>query len=176
MPLEECFEEALQSTGPLRELRSLALRLSSQGEDKTAILAKFAEASRQLREANRESDENVVMDAMDCLVGWCSPEMRIPLEDDVEGEIVIAIDPREGELEALGVSLEEFEAALATTLDAYDQAMDATNHPDEIPLFDDAKIILGGKVYPLSAIADITITSDLDLLEDPTDDGEVTPE
>jgi hypothetical protein len=87
-------------------------------------------------------------------------------EEDVEGEIVITIEPREGELEALGVSLEEFEAALATTLDAYDQAMEAANDPDEIPLFDDAEIILGGKAYPLSAVADINITSDLDLLED----------
>jgi len=80
MPLEECFEEALRSTEPLHELRSLALRLSSQGQDKTAIVAKFEEARRHLREANRESDEDVVMDVMDCLVGWCSPQMRIPLQ------------------------------------------------------------------------------------------------
>jgi hypothetical protein len=176
MPLEECFEEALLSTEPLRELRSLALSLSSQGQDKTAILAKFAEALQQLREANRESDENVVMDVMDCLAGWCSPEMRIPLEDEVEGEIVISIDPREADLDAVGVSLEEFEAALATTLDAYDQAMEATNDPDEITALDDAEIILGGKVYPLSAVADIKITSDLALLEEQNDDGEVQPE
>jgi len=80
MPLEECFEEALRSTEPLNELRSLALRLSSEGQDKTAIVAKFEEARRHLREANRESDEDVVMDLMDCLVGWCSPQMRIPLK------------------------------------------------------------------------------------------------
>jgi len=80
MPLEKCFEEALLSPEPLRELRSLALRLSSQGQDTAAIVAKFEEARGQLREANRESDEDVVMDVMDCLVGWCSPQMRIPLE------------------------------------------------------------------------------------------------
>jgi len=100
------------------------------------------------------------------------------VDEDVEGEIVITIDPREEEFDALGVSLEEFEAALAATLDAYDQAMEATNDPDEITALDDAEIILGGKVYPLSAVADITITSDLDLLEDRNedDDAEVPPE
>ena len=50
----------------------------------------------------------------------------------MEGEIVITIDPRQADLDAFGVSLEEFEAALATTLDAYDQAMEATNDPNEI--------------------------------------------
>jgi hypothetical protein len=80
MPLEKCFEEALLSTEPLRQLQSMALRLSSQGQDKSAIIAKFEEVRRQLREANRESDEDTVMDVMDCLVSWCSPQMRIPLE------------------------------------------------------------------------------------------------
>jgi hypothetical protein len=80
MPLEECFEEALRSTEPLNELRSLALRLSAQGQDRTAIVAKFEEVRRLLREASRESDEDVVMDLMDCLVGWCHPQMRIPME------------------------------------------------------------------------------------------------
>jgi hypothetical protein len=94
-------------------------------------------------------------------------------EEEIDGEIVITIDPREGELAVLGVSLEEFEAALATTLDAYDQAVEAANDPDEITALDDAEIILGGKVYPLSAVADIAVTSDLDLLEDQNDDGEV---
>ena len=110
------------------------------------------------------------MDVMDCLVGWCSPQMRIPLDDDVEGEIEITIDPREVELSALGISLEEFEAALATTLDAYDQLVEAANDPDEIGALDDAEIILGGNAYPLSAVADINITSDLDSLEDQNED------
>ncbi len=93
-------------------------------------------------------------------------------EDDVEGEIVITIDPRIDELDFLGVSIDEFEAALATTLDAYDRTIEATEDPDEIGALDDAEIILGGKPYPLSAVADINITSDLDLLEDQNGDGD----
>jgi hypothetical protein len=86
MPLEECFEQALRSPNPLERLRSLALRLSSQGQDQTEIIARFEEARRQLREASRDSDEDVVMDVMDCLVGWCSPQVRIPLEAAKSGE------------------------------------------------------------------------------------------
>jgi hypothetical protein len=93
-------------------------------------------------------------------------------EDDVDGEIVITIDPRIDELDFLGVSIDEFEAALATTLDAYDRTIEATENPDEIGALDDAEIILGGKAYPLSAVADINITSDLDLLEDQNGDGD----
>jgi hypothetical protein len=80
MPVEECFEEALRSPAPLERLRSLALRLLSQGQDHAEIIAKFEDARQQLREANRELDEDVLMDAMDCLVGWCSPQVRIPVE------------------------------------------------------------------------------------------------
>ncbi len=69
-------------------------------------------------------------------------------EDDVEGEIVITIDPRIDELDFLGVSIDEFEAALATTLDAYDRTIEATEDPDEIGALDDAEIILGGKRLP----------------------------
>jgi hypothetical protein len=79
MPVEKCFEEALRSPDRLERLRSLALRLQSQGQDHAEIIAKFENARQQLREANREPDEDVVMDAMDCLVGWCSPQVRIPL-------------------------------------------------------------------------------------------------
>jgi hypothetical protein len=96
-----------------------------------------------------------------------------PAEEDLDGEIVITIDPREGELDALGITREEFEAALASTLDAYDRAMESTDDPDQVGALDDAEIILGGKTYPLSAVADINITSDLDLSQDDHGDHDV---
>jgi hypothetical protein len=40
----------------------------------------YDDARQQLRGASRESDEDVVMDATDYLVGWCSRKMRMPLE------------------------------------------------------------------------------------------------
>jgi hypothetical protein len=80
MPLDKCFEEALRSPGPIEELRLLAVRFSAQGESQGQIIAKFEEVRRQLREASRDLDEDVVMDVMDCLIGWCSPQVRIPFQ------------------------------------------------------------------------------------------------
>jgi hypothetical protein len=41
------------------------------------VLALFETARQQLREAGREADEDVLMDVMDCLVGWCGPAARL---------------------------------------------------------------------------------------------------
>ncbi len=59
---------------------SLAMRLRAEGQEQEKIIAKFEDAPAQLRQANRDSDEDIIMDVMDCLVGWCSPQMRIPAE------------------------------------------------------------------------------------------------
>ena len=77
MPLDPCFEQALRSSEPVVQLRSLAMRLSSEGRDHGAILDLFEQARRQLREDDRESDEDAVMDVMDDLVGWCGPHMKL---------------------------------------------------------------------------------------------------
>lgn len=66
-----------QLTEPVNELHSLALRLLSEGYNKTAILAEFEKVRQQLRQANREADEDAVMEVMDFLVGWCSPHMKL---------------------------------------------------------------------------------------------------
>ena len=84
MSLENCFEEALRSSDPVEGLRSVALRLRAEGQEQENILAKF-ETPAHLREANRADDEDIIMDVMDCLVGWCSPQMRIPIEANDAG-------------------------------------------------------------------------------------------
>jgi hypothetical protein len=56
------------------------MRLRAEGQEQEKIIAKFEDAPAQLRQANRDSDEDIIMDVMDCLVGWCSPQMRIPAE------------------------------------------------------------------------------------------------
>jgi hypothetical protein len=88
-----------------------------------------------------------------------------------DDEIEITIDPREEDLDALGVSPEEFEAALMKTLDAYDQAIDL-NDADATGPLEEAEITLGGKVYHLREVADIEITGGLDGLGDDEEEGE----
>ncbi len=94
------------------------------------------------------------------------------LDDD---EIEITINPREEDLDALGVSPEEFEAALMTTLDAYDQEVNVDD-PDAVAPLEEAQITLGGKVYHLREVADIEITGGLDGLGPDEDSDEDEPE
>jgi len=82
--VDELFEQALHAEEPVHELRSLALRLSSQGYDREALLGKYEEVRQQLRQEDREVDEDAVMDVLDFLTGWCSPHMRIPLGPETE--------------------------------------------------------------------------------------------
>lgn len=77
MAIHEGIELALRSDEPVNQLRSLAIRLASDGLDRDAILEVFENSRRELRSAHRESDEDVVMDVMDFLVGWCSPHMKL---------------------------------------------------------------------------------------------------
>jgi hypothetical protein len=74
MPIENCFEEALRSPDPVNSVRSVALRLLAEGQDQEDVIARFENARAQLREANRDAEEDIIMDVMDCLVGWCSPQ------------------------------------------------------------------------------------------------------
>jgi len=78
MCIDKNFERALHAGEPVRELRALALRLSSQGYDRTALVEKFEAVRQQLRLADREADEDAVMDVLDFLTGWCSPHMQWP--------------------------------------------------------------------------------------------------
>jgi hypothetical protein len=82
MPLDDRFEQALRSAEPVERLRSLALRLASEGYDRDAIIDVFEKARQQLRSDDRESDEDAVMDVMDFVVGWCSPHMKLPAHDE----------------------------------------------------------------------------------------------
>ncbi len=90
-------------------------------------------------------------------------------DHDEDGEIEITINPREEDLLELGVSPEDFEAALMKTLDAYDKTIEATD-PDSVTPLEDAEITLAGKVYHLHEVADIEISGDLDSLGDDDDD------
>ena len=79
--LDERFEKGLGSPQPFEALRDLATHLFEQGIDQPTVLAAFEQARQALREAGREREEDLVMDVMDCLVGWCGPHMRLPPAD-----------------------------------------------------------------------------------------------
>jgi hypothetical protein len=80
MTAEELVEEALASSRPVPELRSVVLRLNSQGLTKDLILDRLEQTRTKLRAAGREKDEEALMDVMDFLTGWCSPHMKLRLK------------------------------------------------------------------------------------------------
>ena len=68
---------ALSSPEPFKQLHALAVNLLDRGSDRATVIQEFQQVQQQLREANREAEEDLVMDVLDCLVDWCSPHMRI---------------------------------------------------------------------------------------------------
>ena len=72
------YEQQLASENPLRELRnSVAHQLHEEHVPRDEVLRRLDTIRRELRAAGREEDEDIVMDVMDFVVGWCSPRQRL---------------------------------------------------------------------------------------------------
>ncbi len=83
--IDKRIEVALKGRDPVKELRDLSLHLLANGQTRDTILNLFERARQQLRQTGRETEEDAVMDAMDFLVGWCSPHMKLPPEQPIPG-------------------------------------------------------------------------------------------
>jgi hypothetical protein len=77
MKLDARLEKGLAAPDPLPELRNLIEDLYAAGQTQPAILELFETARQHLRQSGRERDEDTIMEAMDFLVGWCSPHMNL---------------------------------------------------------------------------------------------------
>ena len=77
MAISDVIERALRSPEPFEELRATAAALFAEGRTEKAVYDLFEDARAQLRASGREADEDVVMEVMDCLVGWCSPHQEL---------------------------------------------------------------------------------------------------
>lgn len=77
MGLHQQFDEALHAADPLRRLVEVVHGLLAQGYEREVLVEEFECFRKVLQEAGREEDEDVVLDVMDSLVGWCSPGARI---------------------------------------------------------------------------------------------------
>jgi len=66
--------EALQQSHPIEKLEQIVKDLLDKGYSKDSILAEF----ESFRETTTDEDyEEIVLDVMDFLTGWCSPHKRI---------------------------------------------------------------------------------------------------
>ena len=77
MAISELIENALHSPHPFEQLRSAAAALLAEGRTQKSVYELFEAVRAQLREEKRQVEEDVVMDVMDCLCGWCSPHQEI---------------------------------------------------------------------------------------------------
>jgi hypothetical protein len=78
MPTDVLIESALAQPEAMARLRQLAVDLRSQGHDKDTISAAFMSYLQRLQAVGgREADEDALMDALDCVTGWCSPHQRV---------------------------------------------------------------------------------------------------
>lgn len=67
------FESALAA----KALTALVQEMTAEGISQVEIYHHFEQFRAFLRNAVRETDEDEVIDVMDCIVGWCSPHMRL---------------------------------------------------------------------------------------------------
>jgi flavin-binding protein dodecin len=86
------------------------------------------------------------------------------LNPDYEGdtpEIEINIEPRVDRLVDLGISPEEFEAAVMDALDRMDAVLDSVDDSESTNALDNIEVELQGRRLLLKDIATITINDDL---------------
>jgi hypothetical protein len=75
------FDAGLKSANPTAALSDVVRRLHKEfGLDREQILAKLEELREHLRNESRDSDEDVVLEVMDFLVGWSSPRVSLAKE------------------------------------------------------------------------------------------------
>ncbi len=77
MSIDPKIQEALTGVDSLAKLRSLIENLQAQGQDQQGILDMLERARQQCRETGREKEEDVIMEVMDFLIGWCSPHVKM---------------------------------------------------------------------------------------------------
>jgi hypothetical protein len=70
---------AFHTPNPAKAIKSFVEELSSEGVSKDEIYGLFEKFLLNLRreEDFEEEDEDLVLDLMDALTGWCSPQGRL---------------------------------------------------------------------------------------------------
>lgn len=74
---QEAFAAALNTGAPLLAIRAALSRFLERGASREAMLAELQDFRHEVRKGSRPQDEDVVLDAMDFVEGWCSPHMRV---------------------------------------------------------------------------------------------------
>ena len=87
------------------------------------------------------------------------------LFDDIYGEfdeeVEVSFLPRSEALSDLGISDEQFEAALIVALDEREALVNAAGSDEDLPPLEQILLHIGGKSYQIDELADIEIEGDV---------------
>jgi len=73
----ELLEEALRSDNPFEEVRKLLKIMIAQGYEREKLVQELIDFALKLRAENREQDDDLILEMVDFLTGWCSPHMKM---------------------------------------------------------------------------------------------------
>ena len=71
------LEQSLGGPDPVGGLIRAVQALLAAGYDRRRLEAELTELMLDLRAAGREREEDVVLEVLDDLVGWCSPHVKL---------------------------------------------------------------------------------------------------
>ncbi|HEV7693004.1 MAG TPA: hypothetical protein VGO52_19375 [Hyphomonadaceae bacterium] len=71
------LRESVHAGKSLGELHQQAREMIASGIDREAIFSALEEFRAELREADNEPAEDLVMEVMDFFAGWCHPDARL---------------------------------------------------------------------------------------------------
>ena len=77
--------------------------------------------------------------------------------DDEGGEFEVNIDPREDNLDRLGIDHADFEEALYAALDAQGESLETDGGDDVARTLEELPILIAGKTYRLGDLANVSI-------------------
>lgn len=76
--MADAYLGALESPVPLMALRAVVEHeLRDRHADRDVVLAELEALRGQLRSEGRDDLEDVVLEVMDFVAGWCSPHVRV---------------------------------------------------------------------------------------------------
>ena len=92
--------------------------------------------------------------------------------EDAGGKFEVNIDPREDDLDRLGIDQADFEEALYTALDAQGETLEQGGSDDVARSLEDLPLTIAGKSYRLGDMANVSIDEAGDEDEDEEEEEE----
>jgi len=79
MSIQDRMDTALRLPQPGQAFRDLVTELAREGYEKKQILQFLEDFLIELRKQkeHKEADEDIILDTMDCLVGWSHPQAEL---------------------------------------------------------------------------------------------------